>query len=219
MSERLTIEAEPRSVTGKKVKRLRNDGIIPAVIYGQKEPVNIQLNNRLLRRVLRVAGTSQLIDLDMNGKKRTVLAREIQQHATRGDLIHVDFLEVDMKVTITSEAELVAVGQAAPHADGMGVGTLALRSVEIECLPDDLISEIEVDMTQIETIDDVLYVSDLPVPEGVTILTDPDTVIARFETVQMEEEEEEEEESLLDMPAADAVEVIGKGKEDEEEEF
>jgi large subunit ribosomal protein L25 len=212
--ERLSITAEPRSVVGKKVKQLRREGIIPAVIYGQKEPITIQLENLALRRVLRQAGSTNLVDISLGKKKRTVLVREIQSHVTRGDVLHVDFIEVDMKATITAEAELVAVGQSAPAAEGLGVATLALRSVEIESLPEALVSEIEVDLTKIETPDDVIYVSDLDAPEGVTILTDPETTVARFEFEKIAEEEEEEEE--LFVPAADAVEVVGKGKEEEE---
>lgn len=214
MSDRINIVAEPRSVTGKKVKQLRKDGWIPAVIYGQKTPVHVQLENGPLRRALRVAGTSQLVDLVVGGEKVTVLTREIQQHATRGDLIHVDFYEVDMKGTVTSEAELVAINEALPTADGMGVGTLAFRALEIECAPDDLVSEIEVDLSQIKTIDGVIYVKDLTMPKGVTALTDGETVVARFETIGLEPEEGEEEEFE---PMAEGVEVIKKGKEDEEE--
>ena len=215
MSDRISIVAEPRSLTGKKVKQLRKDGWIPAVIYGQKPPIHVKLENGLLRRALRVAGTSQLVDLVVGGKKVTVLTREIQQHATRGDLIHVDFYEVDMKGTVTSEAELVAINEALPTAEGMGVGTLALRALEIECAPDDLVSEIEVDLSLIETIDGVIYVKDLTMPKGVTALTDEETVVARFETISLEPEEGEEEEGFE--PVADGVEVIKKGKEDEED--
>lgn len=214
--ERLSITAEPRTAVGKKVKQLRREGMIPAVIYGQQEAVHIQLENLTLRRILRQAGSTNLVDISLGKGKRTVLVREIQSHVTRGDLLHVDFIEVDMKVTITAEAELVSVGAAAPSADGLGVATLTLRSVEIESLPDALVSQIQVDFAMIETPDDVIYVSDLVVPEGVVILTDPETTVARFEYAQLPEEEEEEEEELF-VPAADAVEVVGKGKEDEEE--
>ncbi len=212
--ERLSITAEPRTIVGKKVKQLRRTGMIPAVIYGQKESVNIQLENLALRRLLRQAGSTHLIDVSLGKSKRIVLVREIQSHVTRGDLMHVDFIEVDMKVLITAEADLVAVGESKPATQGLGVATLTLRSVEIESLPDALVSEIEVDLSQIKTPDDVIYVSDLVTPEGVTILTDPETTVARFEYEKMAEEEEEEEE--LFVPAADAVEVVGKDKDEDD---
>jgi large subunit ribosomal protein L25 len=214
MSERFTLEAAPRQVTGKQVKQLRRQGFIPAVIYGQGEPAAIQIENLALRRVLREAGGSSLIDIAYGGGTRTVLAREIQRHPTRGELYHVDFMEVNLRQPITSEATLVAVGQAGPTAEGQGVSVLTVYDVEIEALPDDLVAEIQVDMSLITTTDGVIHVRDLVVPAGVRILNDADFVVARFEALTTEAEEGEEG---LE-PAADAVEIIGKGKKDEEVE-
>ena len=90
MSDRVTIAAEPRTVTGKKVKQIRRQGYVPGVIYGQSEPVNIQMEEIQLNRALRVAGTTQLATLDLEGRKYTVLAREIQQHVTRRNVLHID---------------------------------------------------------------------------------------------------------------------------------
>lgn len=215
MSDRVTIVAEPRTVTGKKVKQLRRDGVIPGVIYGQREPIMIQMDVKPLRRALRIAGTGQLATIELGNKEYTVLAREIQQHVTRRDLIHVDFLEVDMASTIRSEAELVSVGESPLVASGEGIVALTLYSVEIECLPDALISQIEVDLSAIQTPDDSITVADLPVPEDVTVLTDPETLVARFEYALAPEEEEEEE--LEEMEAGD-VEVIGREEEETDEE-
>jgi large subunit ribosomal protein L25 len=213
MSERSTLVAEPRSVTGKKVKQLRRDGLIPAVIYGQREPVHVQIDNLVLRRVLREAGSTSLIEIDLGGSSRTVLARHIQLHPTRGDVFHVDFYEVNMRQTLTSEASLVSKGESPTAEDGEGSVVLVVHSVQIEALPDDLISELEVDISRIETPEDVLYVGDLTAPAGVTILTDPETVIAKFEYAQLEEEEEEE---VVEEPDAEEVEVIAKGRHEDE---
>jgi large subunit ribosomal protein L25 len=213
--DRLAIDAEQRAVVGKKVKTLRRIGMIPAVIYGINDPITIQLENKILRRVLRRAGTTNLINISFEGQTRTVLAREIQQHLTRGDLIHVDFQEVDLKVKITAEASLVLVNSSKMMEDGIGSDVLTLTSVDIEALPDDLIAEIEVDASLILSADEAIYVSDLVVPDGVTILADPETAVARFQYAQLEVEEEEEEEFEA---TADDVEIIDKGKEEEEEE-
>ena len=113
MSDRVTIAAEPRKVTGKKVKQLRRQGYVPGVVYGQSESRIVQMEEKQLRRALRTAGTTQLATLDVEGKEYTVLAREIQQHLTRREILHIDFLEVDMTVTIRSEAELVTIGESA----------------------------------------------------------------------------------------------------------
>lgn len=219
MSERATLAAVTRDVTGKKAKQLRRQGVIPAVIYGQGENLNIQVENLSLMRVLRDAGTTNLIDISIGDESHTVLAKEVQVHVTRGDLIHVDFYEVNMQEKLIVEAALVPVGIAAPVEEGLGTTALVTVILEIECLPSNLISEIEVDLTRIETPDDVVLVSDLEVPEGVEILAEPDQVVARFDYIQIvEEEEEEEEEGLMMAEAADEVEVIGKGKQAEEEE-
>lgn len=213
MADRIVIEAEPRTVSGKQVGQLRRDGWIPAIIYGRGTEQSIQLENKALRRALRVVGTSHLADLSVGGKVRPVLVREIQQHATRGDILHVDFLEVDMASTIRSYAELVPTGEAAPEGLGLGSATMVVREVEIECLPDNLVSEIQVDLSLIRTGDDVIHVSDIVLPKGVIILTEPETVIARFEYAAGEETAVGEEYQQ----SADAVEVITKGKKEEED--
>lgn len=217
MSDRVTIVAEPRTVTGKKVNRLRRQGVVPGIVYGQAEPVNIQMNAKDLRRALRITGMNQLATLDVEGKEYTVLARDIQQHVTRGDVMHIDFMEVDMTVTIKSEADLVAVGTSAAEETGEGVVTLSIYSLELECLPDALISRIEIDISVIETPGDTIHVSDITVPDGVTILTDPEILVARFSITRAEEVEEEEEgeEGEMEIVDADSVEVISKGREED----
>lgn len=218
MADHFLLNAQSRNLAGKRAKKLRRDGIIPAVIYGQGNNLSIQVDNLPLRRVLREAGMTSLIEIDLEGDRRTVLAKAVQTHQTRGDLIHVDFYEVDMKTKLVVEASLVTRGIAAPVLEGIGSTSLTLYNVEIECLPDNLISEIEVDLSLIEMPEDMIYVRDLDVPSGVTILADDDTVVARFEYLVAEEEEEEEEEDLLFADVADEVEVIGRGKSEEEEE-
>lgn len=217
MSDREILVAESRSVADEKAKVLRKHGWIPAVVYGQGDNQHIKVENLALSRVLRTAGMTNLIDLSVDESKYTVLAKDIQTHPTRGALVHVDFYEVNMQEKLIVEAALIMVGIASPEAEGLGAATLTVHSVEIECLPGNLVSEIEVDMSLIETSDDVIAISDLEVSEGVTILGSPDTVVAAFEFMRAEEEEEEEEEDLFIEPSADDVEVISKGKQEEEE--
>ncbi len=213
MTDRITIEAETREITGKEVNRLRREGWIPGVIYGKQGSQSVQMEQKALRRALRVVGTSHLADVNVGGMVKTVLVREIQQHPTRGDLVHIDFLEVDMKSKLRAAAELVTVGTAVPEAAGLGVATLMLREVEIECLPENLVAEIEIDLSAIRTADDVLHVSDIKAPKGVDIVTDPELVVARFEFTAEEEETTEE----AGEGSAEAVEVISKGKKEEED--
>lgn len=218
MSDRLNIVAEDRAVAQKSAKKMRREGWIPAVLYGQGTNKSIKVENLPLRRVLRDAGSTNLIDINIGKAKHTVLAKDVQVHPTRGSLIHVDFYEVNMLETIIVEASFTTIGISAPEADGLGSVSLVLYQIEIECLPDNLISEIIVDLSQIETPDDSILIRDLPISEGVTILGDPDAVVARFDYIQAEEVEEVEEDDLLFAASADEVEVIGRGKQDDEED-
>ena len=193
MTDRISVVAEPRTVTGKKVKQLRREGYVPGVVYGRSEPINLQMKGKALRRALRVAGSSQLIELGVEDNTYTVLARDIQQHLTRRDIMHVDFLEVDLKQTIKFVSNMVTVGTAPVEELGGGRVALMFHEVEIEALPDALVSELEIDISSLEDVNDVLLVSDIVLPEGVTISLDPDTVVVRFQADRAEIEEEEDE--------------------------
>src|SRR5690606_12370439 len=120
MAERMTINAEKRNVVGKQVKQLRRDGWVPAVIYGQGDNHIIQFDRLELRRVLRQAGTTELIDVQFDGKSKTVLAREIQQHVTRGDVLHLDLYEVNMRETLVIDVPLVHVGEVPSNVAALG---------------------------------------------------------------------------------------------------
>ncbi len=218
MAERIKLEADKRVLVDRSAKQLRRQGWIPAIIYGQGRNLNIQVASLRLRHVLREAGRTNLIDINVEKDMLTVLTKDVQRHPTRGDLIHVDFYEVDMKEKIVVDAALVTIGEAVPTVDGLGTTAILLHSVEIECLPDNLISEITVNLELIQTPEDMVFVSDLEAPEDVLILNDPESVVARFEYLQEEVEEEEEEEELLFAQDADEVEVISKGRDEEEEE-
>jgi large subunit ribosomal protein L25 len=216
MSERIVIQAEPRNVTGKRVRQLRSEGWVPAVIYGKSDPLVVQLAGAELRRVLRQAGETELIDIKVGGELRTVLARDIQKHITRADLMHVDFYEVDLREKLRMEVPLVAIGGLPSSIASLGTVTLVLQEVELEALPTDLPPEIEVDLSLITDPDITLHIRDLRAPEGVTILTAPDTAITTFSYIISEEEAELEEEAMTFAPSADAVEVVSRAKEDED---
>jgi len=124
---------------------------------------------------------------------------------------------VNMRETIQADVHLLIVGEVAEELRPLGEIIQVLHAVTVECLPGDLISEIEVDISGIESPDQAIYVSNLTPPQGVTILTDPESAITSFEYFREEEEEEEEEETLF-AEEAEEVEVIAKGKAADEEE-
>ena len=198
MADRVSLAGEPRNVIGKKVKQLRREGVIPAVVYGQTDPVHVQFPWRALRRVLRDVGRTALIDLNIEGDKTyTVLARDIHQHPTRGEVLHVDFYEVNMAVSVTVEAGLTSVGFSQLVEDGVGRVVIVPNVIEISCKPDNLVDQLEVDISLIEKPDDSIFAHQLALPEGVELAGDPEQLIARFAYAVIEEEEADEDEDEL----------------------
>jgi len=214
--EQIELTAAEREIKKGAAKRLRREGKVPAMLYGHGvENLPLQIEILDLKRTLARAGASQLIHLQVGDapSAQPVLAREIQRDVLSGDPIHVDFLAVSMTERITAEVTIVLVGEPAAVATGEGLLLQGTNSVEIECLPSDLIPSLEVDVTDLE-LNSAIYVEDLQPPEGITILSDPQELVAQvvYEEVL---EEEVEEELLIEEPTE--VEVIARGRTAEEE--
>ena len=214
MSEREILAAEPRAITGKKVKKLRKSGFIPAIVYGRRDPMSIKLPRRETMRVLRRAGRTNLIDVQLPDDQFTVLARDIQQHPTRGEVLHIDFYEVNMKETIVVDVDLVLEGMAPPEADGLGNVVLATKTMAIQGMPADLVSEIVVDATLLQGPDQTIFAGDISLPPGIELAVEDDLAVARF-VFKREEEEEEEEDALYDDGELTAMAVESDEEEDE----
>jgi large subunit ribosomal protein L25 len=214
--EQIELKAEKRTIIRKRVKGLRRDGLVPAVLYGPKtEPIPIQCDGRELQRVLARAGGTNLISLRIGdaGRPKMALAREAQRDAITNQIYHVDFYQVVMTEKVKTEVYLVLSGQPLLVQQNVAMLLQGTDSVEVECLPGDLIHSIEVDLSTLLEIDDAIYVKDLQVPENITILTDGDELVAKVQRLRVVEEEEEVEEVVEVAP--EEVEVIAKGKEEE----
>ena len=193
MSTRPSITAERRTVTGKQVRRLRRQGILPAVVFGSGTPsVPVQVSAlewEVLRRHKVTRNT--LMDLSVDGgRAQPVLVQSIAEHPRTRAPIHVDFHVVKMSEELTVDVPLVLVGEpAAVTRDG---GTLLhLRdTIHLKALPADLPTSIEVDVSRLEDFDTTLHVSDLTVPPGVHVLTDAAEPIARVMAPRIEVVEE-----------------------------
>jgi large subunit ribosomal protein L25 len=169
------LSAEPRSGTGKGVNRkLRAVGRIPGVVYGKKrEPQPIQLDPTALEKLLRGsgAGLNTLIDLSVGGRTDTVLVKELQRHPVLGAFWHVDFYQVDLTRKITVAVPIHFVGKARGVEFG-GILDHPLRELEVECLPRAIPEFVEVDVSNLE-IGQAIHVSEIVLPEGVQVKTDP----------------------------------------------
>ena len=214
--ERVELRSETRTIHGKKVKNLRAENLIPAVVYGpDMDSLSIQIDERDLFKVMQEAGSTALIYLSVDdaSEPHVVLAREIQRDILTGRTMHVDFYEVRLTETVRTMPRLDFVGESPAVKSGIGVLIHGMNSVEVECLPTELISSIEVDVSVLETLDDNILVSDLPVPDSVTIIADPGDVVASVVPVRVAEVEEEEELEL-----EEGVEVEIEEEEGAEEE-
>lgn len=214
----LTLTANARSLTGRKVKRLRPQGNIPVVIYGgDRTPQNAQVEVAEFERVLRDGGVSQLVKVDLEGEEYNILVREIQRHPVRHNLLHADFYAVNMSETQQVSVPLVTVGESVVGTDLVMVQTM--DSVEIEALPADIPAHIEVDISPLEDPESPpITVADLPSIAGVTYISDLDDPVCSLilSRAAVSEEDEEAEAEMIDPDAE--PEVIGRGREDEEEE-
>src|SRR6267143_2605519 len=212
----ISLEAARRADVGKGVARkLRAGGRVPAVYYGRGEdsiPLTVSLKD--LEQVIESAeGSNVIVDLKVPGdaaKDRKALIREIQRDPVAGLIIHLDLQHISLTERITVEVPIVLVGTPIGVKDGGGILEHLLREVEVECLPTDIPSKLEVDVSALQ-IGDSLHVSDITV-ERATILTEADRAIAAVVPPTVLEEVEPAEEGAVAEP-----ELIAKEKKDEGE--
>lgn len=213
MAEQVTLRAQRRTVLGKKVKRLREEGILPANIYGRGlESVPIQLDAREFLRTVRRTGVRHMFQLQLEGEEspRYVLIRGLARAGGTGDPIHVDFYQVDLQRPIETSVALHPVGEAPAVRDLAGTLIMALDAVTVRCRPLDLPDFIEVDLSPLNSFDAVITVGDLKPPPGVEIVTDPSIAVATVSPPRLRLEGEEGEE-------AEEVEEAAPAEEEEEE--
>jgi len=215
--EETHLQVEPRSVVGKKVRRLRAEGWIPAVLYGKDTPaVSLQIDEETWRQVFAVGGSRGMVTLKIKGKrkKQQALIREVQRDPISRRVLHVDFQQVLMTETLRTEVPVVVLGIPPVVERAEGVLITGLTQIEVECLPGNIPSHIEVDVSSIDALGQPITVADLPLPEGVTPVPDANEMVATVVALRREEEEEIEEEVL---EGEEEPEVIARGKEETEE--
>ncbi len=217
-----SISVRLRDVTGKKsTKRLRSEGLVPCILYGDKiEPMALCSNLKEINSVVRHSSIITLNIEDDKSKTKTtdVQVKDIQFDYLSTNILHIDFQQVRMDKEITAEVEIKVVG----HAEGIDHGgqlDLVSHQIEIRCLPRDLPDEIVIDVTALN-IGDSIAIGDISLPSGVSgTFTDPHITIVHVQAPNLEEEVEEAEEAgVLGEPSAGEPEVITKGKSEEDAE-
>jgi large subunit ribosomal protein L25 len=211
----VVLKAKPREMLGKeKAKKLRKNGIIPAVVYGlETKTIPLEIEAKTFNALLRGGlGENVIITLeldDQNDGKKQVLIREVQRDPVRGDIVHVDFHQISLTQKITIEVPIHLVGTPEGVKEG-GILQHALREIKVECLPTAIPEKFEVDVSGLK-IGDSIHVADLKV-ENATILSDLQGSIASVVPPTIFKEAEA-------APAAAEAEpeVIGEKKEEKAE--
>lgn len=192
---RLQLQVQKRELTGKKVKQLRHEGILPANVYGSGvASLAIQLPVVTFQKTLREAGETDIIDLVIGGEKqsRPVLVNEVQISPVRGLPIHVDFFQVDLTKKVTVDVPIELVNDSPAVSQGKGMLLELMGEVEVESLPDRIPSAVEVDISNLNEVDDAITVGDLDVPEGVEVQAEPEELVVKIDQPARTLEEEEE---------------------------
>lgn len=192
----LSLNLEPRAVTGKKVKELRRQGMIPVHLYGRKlPPLALQVEAQVLLRVLPRVGTNIPLSVKTagDGGENICFVREVQRHPVTEDVLHVDFLRVDVAQTIRADVPVVLAGTAPAVRQLGGTVLQPLQNILVEALPLDVPVSFEVDLSDLDDFEKAIYVRDISVEANVTVVTDPDEMIARVGPPRIEVEEVEEE--------------------------
>jgi large subunit ribosomal protein L25 len=212
---KVELKVSPREVLGKKVKRLRREGVIPANVYGHGlESVAIQVPKDDLAHLLHSAGRNEIVYLRLDGEEpRPVFLRQIQRNPVTDAILHVDFYQISLKEKVRMEVPLALVGTSPAEQTHGGTLLHSLDRITVEGLPTEIPSAIEVDVSGLEEIDATIYVRELSVPSEVTVLTDPEQVVAKIAPPQVEKEVEEEVEGE-EVPEGE--EAAAEGEEAEE---
>jgi large subunit ribosomal protein L25 len=180
----------PRSLIGSEVRKLRKEALLPAVIYGNKlKNQSITIDYKVFARLYKLVGSTTVVDLVLDGSKDKIscLIYDLDIDPVKGHYRHADFLAVDLKKKIESEVPLEFVGEVSKEAEGVLVKNIS--EIEIEALPENIPHFIEVDLSSLKAIGDVIKVSDLPQTDKYEIISEGDVIVASL--VGQEEEVEE----------------------------
>jgi large subunit ribosomal protein L25 len=200
-----TIEAQIRTVKGKKVKKLRAEGFVPATLYGAGiDSITIQLNNKEMEALFEEVGESSLVDIKIEKDVYPVLLRNPQYNIMDESLMHIDCYKVNLKEKITATVPIELIGEA----PGVKLGNSLIEvtnELEIEALPADLPEKFEIDISGLEEVDAMITAGDIKLSDKWVLKSPADQVIVKLEAPRVEEEVVEEEELVApgDVPASE----------------
>jgi large subunit ribosomal protein L25 len=207
---KITLNAEVRTIFGKKTRKMRKEGLLPANIFGQDfESQSITLKLVEFVTVFKKAGETDVIYVEVDGKSVPTLLSDIQYHPQDGNLLHVDFRKVNLKKKIEAHVPVVMMGESEAVAQKNGVLITPLDYVVVEALPTDIPHQIEIDLSKLKEIGDQISVGDLPASEKYTITNPAETIVV---SVTEHKEESIEPETVSEAPEI-TTEVKAEGEE------
>ncbi len=188
--EKLVLKAEKRTVSGRKVKSLRKQGLLPGNIYGKKiKSKAIQISEKDFAAIFAKAGETGLVELLVGEEKHPVLIHNVQYHPVTDAPLHADFLQVDLKEKVTAKVAVVLVGESPAVKDKTGVLLTILSEIEVEALPADLPDKLEVDISNLSAVDQSVKVEQLKVSDQIKVLADPKLEIVKVAPLVSKEAE------------------------------
>jgi large subunit ribosomal protein L25 len=234
--EELKVKAVKREVLGKKNRFLRRQGITPAHLFGHSlVSQSLQCDTDELKKIVAHAGTTRLVSLKVEGEKesKNVFVREIQRDVLSRQLLHVDFYQVKKEEKMSMEVPIVLVGEA-PAMKGKGrIMSRGITVLRIECLPEKVPPQIEVDISGLEDIDQAVHVKNIVLDPDITVRDDPELLVAKVSEIVIKVEEEKpvveeavvaeagaevKAEEALEKPSAEAAsDKADKGKPEKQE--
>jgi large subunit ribosomal protein L25 len=213
------IKANKREIFGKNAsRRLRMEGMIPAVIYGAREvTVSLNLKKQEIFKILRAeTGENTIFQISFDSEMRDAMIKEIQRDPVTDEILHADFIQITMDKTVRISVPVLTVGEAVGVKTEGGFIDLMTREVELECFPKDIPENIKVDISDLH-LHQSLKVEDIAPIEGVEILSPPDAIVVLVEAPSKEEEIEVEEKEEEIITEGEEPEIIKREKAGEEE--
>jgi large subunit ribosomal protein L25 len=192
----LALLVSKRNILGKKTRFLRRQGITPVHLFGHGlDSISLQVDTARLQRIIAQAGATRLITLEIEGDKhpRSVFIREIQRDVCTAALLHVDFYQVLKGERMKADVPIVLVGEAPALKEKGCVLIHSLTSLSVECLPDRLPHQIEVELSPLEKVEQAIYVNDIALSPDIMVITDSDRMVVKVSKVAEEKVVEEVE--------------------------
>jgi len=210
--KKITLSVEKRKVLGKKVKRLRKEGVLPANVYGKDvKSESVQVPYKEFEKVYKEAGETGLVDLQVDGQVRPVLIHNIQFDPVSHETLHADFYQVNLKEKVKTMVPLLFTGEPLAATNKIGILLEQLSEVEVEALPTDLPENVEVNVEHLANLDEQITIADLKLPQGVTVLNDPSQVVAKIGELITKEAKEQAAADAAAAEAAKAAEAPAEG--------